>query len=68
MKFYLKNMDFKEKSHFFKKTEKIAKIIFKHGLHEFDYSILEEEFEKLSKELKNRLEQSKKTDVESTET
>ncbi|MEI6094503.1 MAG: hypothetical protein WCR08_03410 [Gammaproteobacteria bacterium] len=68
MKFYLKNMDFKEKNHFFKKIEKIAKIICKHGLHEFDYTILEEEFEKLSKELKNRLEQSKKTGVESTET
>ena len=52
MKFYLKNMDFKEKSHFFKKIEKITKIICKHGLYEFDYQILEEEFEKLSKELK----------------
>ena len=68
MKFYLKNMDFKEKSHFFKKIEKITKIICKHGLHEFDYQILEEEFEKLSKELKKRLEQLKRADVESTDT
>jgi len=68
MKFYLKNMDFKEKSHFFKKIEKITKIICKHGLHEFDYQILEEEFEKLSKELKNRLIQLKDTDTEPTET
>lgn len=68
MGFYLKNMDFKEKSHFFKKIERITKIICKHGLHEFDYQILEEEFEKLSKELKNRLTQLKKTDTEPTET
>jgi hypothetical protein len=68
MKFYLKTMDFKGKSHFFKKIEKITKIICKHGLHEFDYQILEEEFEKLSKELKKRLEQLKRADVESTDT
>lgn len=68
MNFYIKNMDSEEKSHFFKKIEKITKIICKHGLYEFDYQVLEEEFEKLSKELKNRLTPSKKTDIEPTET
>ena len=68
MEFYLKNMDFKEKSNFFKKIEKITKIIYKNGLHDFDYQVLEEEFEKLSKDLKNRIKQPKKTDIENIET
>ena len=68
MKFYLKNMDFKEKNHFFKKIEEITKTICKHGLYEFDYQVLEEEFEKLSKELKTRVKKSNKSDIEAMET
>lgn len=59
-------MNFKEKMPFFENIEKITEIIYKHGLHEFDHQILEEEFEKLSKELKNRFINEKKSDSPSS--
>ncbi|MCR9191188.1 MAG: hypothetical protein NXI01_00815 [Gammaproteobacteria bacterium] len=55
MKPYKRIIGLKENPLLSEKIEKISGIACKYGLHEFEYHILEKEFEKLSIELKNKI-------------